>query len=58
MFVSVNWQNPNPNTIYNKLQAKLGRIPTNNEIKLELDRIMSEALCDLADKGKLRHQRK
>ena len=35
--------NNNPNTIYNKLAAKLGRNPTSAECKAEVKRILSEA---------------
>jgi len=45
-------------TIYEALKAKLGREPTNAEIKQDVQRILDEALIDAATKGKLRHQRK
>lgn len=45
-------------TIYQVLTLKLGRLPTNAEIKADVDRIKSEALQERAAKGKLRHQRK
>jgi hypothetical protein len=32
--------NKNPNTIFNKLAAKLGRNPSNAEIKTEVNRIL------------------
>lgn len=48
----------NPNTIYGKLKAKLGREPSNKELKEEIHRILSEAAIDMASKGKLPHQRK
>lgn len=35
-------QNDNPNTIYNKLRAKLGREPTNEELRREVNRILSK----------------
>ena len=44
-------------TIYEALRAKLGRKPTNAELKAEVDRIKQEALVDLAGKGKLLSQR-
>lgn len=44
-------------TIYQALADKLGRIPTNAEIKADIQRILSEGLIELAEKGKLRHQR-
>ncbi len=34
--------NKNPNTIYNKLVAKLGRDPTRAELLADIKRIMSE----------------
>ena len=45
-------------TIYESLAAKLGRIPTNAELKADVERIKSSVLQDLAGKGKLRFQRK
>jgi hypothetical protein len=45
-------------TIYAALMRKLGRTPTNAEIKADVDRIKQEVLTDLASKGKLRFQRK
>lgn len=44
-------------TIYEALAVKLGRIPTNTELKADVDRIKREALEELASKGKLRFQR-
>ena len=44
-------------TIYEALEAKLGgRTPTNAELKAEVERIKTEALVDLASKGKLAFQ--
>lgn len=40
MRVNVTWRNDNPNTIWNKLAAKLGREPTNEEAKAEVQRIL------------------
>jgi hypothetical protein len=45
-------------TIYQALILKLGRVPTDAEIKADVDRIKTEALCELAAVGKLKHQRK
>lgn len=45
-------------TIYQALAAKLGRTPTNDELKADVKRILTEALVDTATKGKLKHQRK
>lgn len=44
-------------TIYKALRDKLGREPTNAELKAEVDRIKQEALVGLAEKGKLSFQR-
>lgn len=41
-------------TIYEALVAKLGRTPTNAELKADVERIKREAIQDLAPKGKLR----
>lgn len=41
--VTTTWTNPNPNTIWNKLAAKLGREPTNKEAADEVARILREA---------------
>lgn len=56
--INITWTNNNPDTIWNKLAAKLGREPTNAEAEAEVKRIMSEVTVDLAGKGKLRYQRK
>ena len=45
-------------TIYEALRAKLGRNPTNAELKADVSRIKEEALIDTARRGKLSHQRK
>ena len=45
-------------TIYEALIRKLGREPTNSEIKAEVKRIMGEALIETATRGKLSHQKK
>ena len=45
-------------TIYEALEIKLGRAPTNAELKADVERIKTEALQELAAKGKLRFQRK
>jgi hypothetical protein len=57
MRITTTWTNNNPNTIWNRLAAKLGREPTNAEAEAEVKRIMTEALIDTAEKGKLPHQR-
>lgn len=45
-------------TIYEALQAKLGREPTYPELKAEVERIKAEALCVGATQGRLPHQRR
>ena len=45
-------------TIYEALYWKLGRVPTNAELKADVERIKAEVLVDLAGKGKLPFQRK
>lgn len=48
----------NPDTIWNKLAAKLGREPTDEEATAEVKRILAEGLVDRAEQGKLPHQRR
>lgn len=45
-------------TIYQALVIKLGRIPTNAELKADVERIKESALQELAAKGKLSFQRR
>lgn len=45
-------------TIYEALRRKLGREPTHAELKADVARILREASIELAEKGKLPHQRK
>lgn len=45
-------------TIWQALAEKLGREPTNAEAKAEVQRILADGLRELAEKGKLSHQRK
>jgi len=42
MKITVTWTNNNPNTIWNRLAAKLGREPTDAEAVAEVKRIMAE----------------
>lgn len=58
MKLTVTVTNRNPNTIWNKLAAKLGRNPTNEECKAEIHRILESATIERATNGKLPHQRK
>jgi hypothetical protein len=57
MKTSISFRNSNPNTIWNKLAAKLGREPTHAEACAEVRRIKQSATADLASQGKLSHQR-
>lgn len=45
-------------TIYEALRDKLGREPTNGELRADVGRIKAEALVELAETGKLPHQRR
>ena len=45
-------------TIYQALKTKLNREPTHAEIKADVKRILTEALVDRAEQGKLAHQRR
>lgn len=56
--VTISHTNNNPDTIWNRLAAKLGREPTMQEARDEVKRIMSEQTVDLATAGKLPHQRR
>lgn len=49
--VTHSWHNPNPNTIWNKLVARLGREPTKLEVYAELDRIIAGAPAILPHHG-------
>lgn len=42
MQVTITWTNTNPDTIWNKLAARLGRQPTNAEAAAEVKRILRE----------------
>lgn len=56
--VTVSAHNGNPNTIWNRLAEKLGREPTNAEAIAEVRRVIGEATRDLAEAGRLAHQRR
>ena len=45
-------------TIFEALAERLGRLPTNAELKAEVGRIKTEALVEAATRGELPHQRK
>ena len=57
MQTNTTWRNNNPDTIWNRLAARLGREPTHEEAKAEVQRILNEVTVDLACAGKRRHQR-
>ncbi|WP_408913830.1 hypothetical protein [Brucella pseudogrignonensis] len=42
MKVTVEWHNAGPHTIYGKLEARLGRKPTDREAADEVKRILNE----------------
>lgn len=44
-------------TIYEALCTKLGREPTSNELRADVERIKSAAVITLAHSGRMRHQR-
>lgn len=44
-------------TIYEALMARLGRVPTNEELRADVTRIKREVIQQLAAQGKLPHQR-
>ena len=58
MKVTTTWTNSNPDTVWSRLAAKLGREPTNDEAAAEVRRILTDGLVDLAGAGKLSFQRK
>ena len=43
MNITTTWHNSNPDTIWNRLAAKLGRTPTDAEVTAEVRRILAEA---------------
>jgi hypothetical protein len=45
-------------TIYAALKARLGRTPSHAEVKADVKRILADGTRELAEKGKLPHQRK
>lgn len=55
--VTMSWRNDNPDTIFNRLAARIGREPTHAEVKTELDRILTNATIDAASRGDLWFQK-
>lgn len=45
-------------TIYQALRTKLGREPSHRELVDDVKRILSDGERKMAERGKLRHQRK
>jgi hypothetical protein len=45
-------------TIYEALKRRLGREPTHDELVADVKRILTEALCETAARGGLRHQKR
>lgn len=45
-------------TVYDALKEKLDREPTHVELKADVERILSEATRERAERGKLAHQRR
>jgi len=41
--ITISWRNDNPDTIWNRLAARLGRSPTDREAADEVKRILREA---------------
>lgn len=58
MRVTTTWTNRNPDTVWNRLAVKLGREPTAEEARAEVQRILFKACLEAAESGKLAHQRK
>jgi len=57
MKISITFTNSAPDTVWNRLAARLGREPTHAEAKADVLRILTEVRIDLASKGKLKMQR-
>lgn len=56
--IRTTWTNHNPNTIWNRLAARLGREPSNEEAAAEVRRIIQAATIETTQAGRLPHQRK
>lgn len=56
--VTFTWRNDNPDTIWNRLAARLGREPTDEEGAAEVRRILDEAAVERAMAGKMVYQRR
>lgn len=51
MIVTTTWHNAGPHTIWAKLAEKLGREPTHEEARNEVNRILREAAQEAREKG-------
>lgn len=58
MHVTITFTNDNPNTVYNRLAARLGREPTDQELREAVFRIFDEAREKAAAARRLPHQRR
>ncbi len=60
--ITIGFHNPNPDTIWNKLAARLGREPTRQEAADDVRHILREAsdarMIEQAERGALPWQRK
>jgi hypothetical protein len=56
--VTTTVHNAGPTTIWGKLAERLGREPTDAEVKAEISRILTEGVMEAAMAGKLPHQRR
>ncbi|WP_410824369.1 hypothetical protein [Methylobacterium oryzisoli] len=56
--ITIAFHNANPDTVWNRLAARLGREPTSVEAAAEVLRILDQARCERAEAGRLSHQRK
>lgn len=56
--ITTTWRNDNPDTIWNRLAARLGREPTEVEGADEVRRILDESAVERAMAGKMAHQRR
>lgn len=45
-------------TIYEALRTKLGREPSNAELRADVKRILRDCLVEMAEAGQLPHQRR
>lgn len=54
--ITITVTNNNPNTVWNRLAAKLGREPTRTEAIAEVKRIFTENMVEMAGEGQLSFQ--